>query len=92
MWPLSFILIWICVAHSLFNGINNWLPNYVPEQNFWLVDIFYRLCKSIGVACLMYPLTIISWHRPSILLSVSLLLLALGIKKLTWHLAYKDYL
>lgn len=89
---LSFVIVWIIVVNSLFNGINSWLPKYVPEQNFWLVDIFYRLCKCSGAMCLMYPLTIFVWHRPTIIASALLFLLAFTIKRVTWHLAYKDYL
>lgn len=92
MGPLSFIVVGIMVAYYCTNWINSWLPTYIYPQSFGLVDIFYRLCKIIGAMCLMYPLTIISWHWPSILLSAGCYLLAFIIKKITRHLAYKDYL
>lgn len=89
---LSFIIVGVMVANSLFNWINSWLPKYVPEQNFWLVDILYRVLKCVGAACLLYPLTILTWHWPTIIASALLFLLAFVIKRVTWHLAYKDYL
>lgn len=92
MGPLSFIVVGVMVAYYCFNGINEWLPNYVPQRSFGIIDILYRFIRIVGTFCLSYPLIIISWHWPSILLSAGCYLLAFIIKKITRHLAYKDYL
>lgn len=89
---LSFIIVGVMVANSLFSWINSWLPKYVPEQNFWLVDIFYRIIKCAWAMFLMYPLTIFTWHWPTIIASVLCFLVAFAMKKITLCLAYKDYL
>lgn len=89
---LSFIIVGVIVTNNLFNWINSWLPKYIPEKNFWLIDVLYRIFKCVGAVCLLYPLTIFTWHRPTIIASALLFLLAFIIKRVAWHLAYKDYL
>lgn len=87
-----YVIVAILVADACFNWINSGLPKSVSEQNFWLVDIFYRWLRVVAPRCLMYPIVAMTWHWPLILSSVVLYLLAFGIKKLTRHLAYKDEL
>ena len=89
---LWYVVIAILAVDACFNWINSELPKYVVEQNFGLVDIFYRLLRIVAPWCLIYPIGTLTWHRPSILLSSFLYLLAFGVKKLTRHLAYKDEL
>lgn len=89
---LSFVIVWVLVVNCCFSGINEWLPEYVPHQNFWLVDILYRFIRIIGASCLMYPITTLSLYQPSILISCSCFLFAFAIKKLARHLEYKERL
>lgn len=85
---LSFIIVWILVANWAFQWINYDVPDWVVQQNFGLTDVFYRFLKMLAPMFLMYPMTILSWHWPTILIAWSLYLLAYWIKRLTRHLAY----
>ena len=89
---LSVVLTAILVVEWCFKWINNGLPTYIPTQNFWLVDIFYRLLRIVAPCLLLHSLAIVSFHRPTIIVGAVLYLTAYGIKRLTRHLAYEDYL
>lgn len=89
---LSYVLIAILSVNGCFHWINYWLPNYIIEQNFWLVELLYRLLRIIAPICFMYSMVTLTWHRPTILSGGVLYLLAFWIKKLARHLAYKGYL
>lgn len=89
---LSFVLVWVLAANWCFEWINEGLPNYVPTQNFWLVEVFYRFLRVVAPMCFLYPLTTLTWHWPTILIGTSLYLLAFAIKKIARALSYEEYL
>ena len=89
---LSYVLVWVLAANWCFHWINYWLPEYVVEQNFWLIDMLYRLLNIIAPICFMYTMVTFDWHWPTILMGSFLYLCAFIIKKIARHLAYKDYL
>lgn len=89
---IPFIIVTVLVAHSLFTGINEALPSHVPEQDLWLIDVVYRLLNVGWAIFLGEALTSFHRERPMVIGCAICYVLAVAVRLITWHLAYKDWL
>lgn len=85
---LGVLFVMILSANWCFQWINHNVPNWIAQQNFWLVDFIYRAIRVIAPMFLLFSLVIVDLHIPSLVIGIVMYLLAFWIKRLIWYLAY----
>lgn len=86
------ILMAILCAWGCFRWLNEWLPNWIIRQNFWLIEFLYRFLNVLAPIFLLYSLLAFKIHLPSIVVWIVLYVCAHFVKKITWDKAYGGYL
>lgn len=89
---IAIILTGVLCVNGLTWGINKWLPKWISQTDFGLVEWGYRIMRTVAPFFVMYSLASLQLHIPSLLIWGILYLGAFWIKKLCWNNAYWDLL